>query len=640
MAVVLSQFAGVGAQFFDNNGVPLAGGKIYSYQAGTTTPQATYTTNAGDVPRTNPIFLDAAGRVPGGGEIWITVGLAYKFVVTTSTDVPIATYDNVPSAIQPPVANDAENVFYEQGFTVTAGSFVVGKTYRILTLGNTDFTLIGAVSNTIGLHFIATGAGTGTGTAEFSQTVEAKFQQTVSVKDFGAVGDGVADDTSAVVAAIASVGDFGEIYFPEGNYRLTSSIATRPGLSFIGYGATITVPGSVDLFITTSNGFPGRISFFGLKFVSSGLTSRAIYLNNNSPFLRVSDCIFEGFDVAIYLENSYTSLIERCRFTSNKYGTIVIKAVATTHFQSCFYDYNQKAGIAINGNSGGPLHGNQFLTPNIRIESTALQNSEYGLWAEFVEDLELSSVYFEGNSINDANIGAPATGGGVNRFCRGVNLDGAYFNSSNIINLRLRSTSRSKFLNLSFLTNTGTTQPKVSAESGCTDLYIEVIQCDSGSVTSTWPVDASAVPTEVITKILGVEYIPINYVRSTYGVPGNNGMQIRRRTTPSVGRPALSIESLGTQHDVMFKYTDVLRMYNASDVEQFSVSHVAGQVYSIYPVRTVAVTVANLPSASAQGSGARAFVSDANATTFASIVAAGGSNRVPVYSDGTNWRIG
>jgi hypothetical protein len=38
--------------------------------------------------------------------------------------------------------------------------------------------------------------------------------------------------------------------------------------------------------------------------------------------------------------------------------------------------------------------------------------------------------------------------------------------------------------------------------------------------------------------------------------------------------------------------------------------------------------------------GARAFVSDANATTFGTVAAGGGANAVPVYSDGTNWRIG
>lgn len=52
------------------------------------------------------------------------------------------------------------------------------------------------------------------------------------------------------------------------------------------------------------------------------------------------------------------------------------------------------------------------------------------------------------------------------------------------------------------------------------------------------------------------------------------------------------------------------------------------------------LTVATLPAAATAGAGARAFVTDANATTFASIVAGGGANGVPVYSDGTNWRIG
>jgi len=51
-------------------------------------------------------------------------------------------------------------------------------------------------------------------------------------------------------------------------------------------------------------------------------------------------------------------------------------------------------------------------------------------------------------------------------------------------------------------------------------------------------------------------------------------------------------------------------------------------------------TVATLPSAATSGTGARAFVSDATVTTFASTVAGGGANKVPVYSDGTNWRIG
>jgi hypothetical protein len=95
-AVSLSIFGGVGAQFFDNNGNPLSGGKIYTYEAGTTTPLATYTSSTGVTAHTNPIVLDSGGRVPGG-EIWNQLQL-YKFVLETSAGVLIATYDNVGSS--------------------------------------------------------------------------------------------------------------------------------------------------------------------------------------------------------------------------------------------------------------------------------------------------------------------------------------------------------------------------------------------------------------------------------------------------------------------------------------------------------------------------------------------------------------
>jgi hypothetical protein len=96
-AVSLSAFGGVGAQFFDNSGNVLTGGKIYTYEAGTTTPLASYTSSSGNTAHTNPIVLNAAGRVPSGGEIWIALRL-YKFVLETSTGVLIATYDNVGSS--------------------------------------------------------------------------------------------------------------------------------------------------------------------------------------------------------------------------------------------------------------------------------------------------------------------------------------------------------------------------------------------------------------------------------------------------------------------------------------------------------------------------------------------------------------
>jgi hypothetical protein len=64
------------------------------------------------------------------------------------------------------------NAVQIQTTTVTAGSFVVGITYAIKTIGTTDFTLIGAPLNTVGVVFVATGVGTGTGTADTASKIE------------------------------------------------------------------------------------------------------------------------------------------------------------------------------------------------------------------------------------------------------------------------------------------------------------------------------------------------------------------------------------------------------------------------------------------------------------------------------------
>ena len=69
----------IGNQYCDASGVPLAGGKIYSYLAGTTTPQSTYTDSSGSTPNTNPLVLDSSGR----GQMWIGSGI-YKFVLEDS----------------------------------------------------------------------------------------------------------------------------------------------------------------------------------------------------------------------------------------------------------------------------------------------------------------------------------------------------------------------------------------------------------------------------------------------------------------------------------------------------------------------------------------------------------------------------
>lgn len=255
MSFTLSPLAGAGWQFFDNSGNPLSGGLLYTYYAGTTTPITTYTTPVGNIANSNPIVLDSAGRT--SQEIWLSTGYGHKFVLKDSSNVLIGTYDNIPTLTPPPVVivNDASSIAYEQGYSVTAGSFIVGDTYLITSVGSTDFTAIGASANTPGVHFTATGVGTGTGTAQLTRTVQNKLQEAISVKDFGAVGDGTTNDTiafNAAAAAIQAAGG-GKLIIPNGTYIVGLQTFTTG----FGFGATnnpISLTGCTKPVIIEGNG--------------------------------------------------------------------------------------------------------------------------------------------------------------------------------------------------------------------------------------------------------------------------------------------------------------------------------------------------------------------------------------------------
>jgi hypothetical protein len=92
MSVNLSPI-GNGVSFLGVTGLPLSGGRLYSYQAGSSTPLATYTTVSGTIANANPIILGTDGRAPN--EIWLTYGYNYKFILQDSAGGTIATYDDI-----------------------------------------------------------------------------------------------------------------------------------------------------------------------------------------------------------------------------------------------------------------------------------------------------------------------------------------------------------------------------------------------------------------------------------------------------------------------------------------------------------------------------------------------------------------
>lgn len=371
MSVNLSPVAGAAAQFLDNSGNVLTGGKLFTYLAGTTTPAATYTSSTGVTFHANPIILDAAGRVPSGGEIWLSDNIQYKFVLKDANDVLIATWDNL-SGIN---SNFVNYTVQEEIQTATAGQTVFTLTTLNYAPGTNSLTVYvdgvnqyeggsysfietnsTTVTFTAGLHvgalvkFTTAVPATGTatnanvvtyepaGTGAVTTTVQAKLRETVSVKDFGAVGDGVANDAPAVQTAVNSGAK--NIYFPEGTYLFNSnSVATGEGacviltsshdnVNFIGKNATIkSATNKLQLFCingadnVTFDGFVFDNSANGLlqnqvKPAGYGIPNGGIAGNGNSanaaiPLflgsgLSVTNCEFLEFVFAIYYIHDYT----------------------------------------------------------------------------------------------------------------------------------------------------------------------------------------------------------------------------------------------------------------------------------------------------------------------------------------------
>jgi hypothetical protein len=143
------------------------------------------------------------------------------------------------------------------------------------------------------------------GTGAVARTVQAKLRESVSVKDFGAVGDEVADDTAAIQAAINSINltNGGSIYFPAGRYKVTSQLnITTSNLTLHGDGQRSS---SIRIYHDTGYGIlvqasvsPGTNPLFNFSMFDMTVRARVettanagIYLNN------VLSCIFDNVSV-------------------------------------------------------------------------------------------------------------------------------------------------------------------------------------------------------------------------------------------------------------------------------------------------------------------------------------------------------
>ena len=271
MSVNLSPLGGAGWQFFDSNGVPLAGGLLYTYSAGTTTPVVTYTTNSGNVANSNPIVLDASGRV--ANEIWITGGTSIKFVLQTASATQIGSYDNISGI------NDITSFSSTSSINVGAGQIGFKQSN-----GTTFFT--GAVARTVG----------------------SKLNEQVSVLDFGADPTGITDSTTAFTNAFAASLN---VYMPPGIYSV-SNLVPPQYLNLTGAGRYAGTPGTFlqasvsnqPIFNLSAGTYNTVMSNFTAG-VASGVSNAYFWSDSSSTGNYSAYCIFNNVETRAEFTISY-----------------------------------------------------------------------------------------------------------------------------------------------------------------------------------------------------------------------------------------------------------------------------------------------------------------------------------------------
>ena len=127
-------------QIFGSDGLPLVGGKIYTYAAGTSTPIATYVDSAAVTTNTNPIILDSYGQA----NIWLINTTGYKFIVKDADDVLLYTVDNIAIPLDlnsfgapPPIGNVTPNTGAFTTLSATGTVTFTGTGAAKLNVGTT-----------------------------------------------------------------------------------------------------------------------------------------------------------------------------------------------------------------------------------------------------------------------------------------------------------------------------------------------------------------------------------------------------------------------------------------------------------------------------------------------------------------------
>lgn len=368
-------------QGLDSSGNPLSGGKLYTYEAGTLTNKATYTTQAGTVANANPVVLDSSGRAA----VWLGSG-AYRMILKTSADVTVWDTDNI----------SGETTSADLAGTASGkGSALIGH--------------------------IAAGAGS------VDRTVQDKLREIISIADKGADLTGATDSAAAIQAAhdaIVASGRKGVLVFNPGTVKCSSGITINTlKVEVQGVGCTLDFSGMTSGVALTIIG-NGHVNLGGLRLEGNSATGSVdgVLMSSASAGAPVSVITLRNLAVVsfgrgmvwgdnCYLCDFYDVVIADCFIT--------IDSIATTNAGACMAFHG---GKLINQVPGGTMLRN--VNPNLQFEGHGtvidaegvnfdMNGGSVELHGGLIEpaDFKVTPIRLTGPSANFRMVGGKVTAG-------------------------------------------------------------------------------------------------------------------------------------------------------------------------------------------------------------------------------------